>query len=101
MSYLSTFSHENQAVRNWINFINETKVFDTLKRAQYFMMSGISLGDTSLIEYAASLDSRAINTPVDQNILLAVDAVLSTVTGCKLSGTVDKAAPPASLSFPS
>ena len=90
MSYPSTFRHENQAVQNWINFINTTDSLDTLKRAQYFMMSGISLNDTKLIEYSVSLDKNVINTPVDQGILTAVDAVLSPVTGTNLSGTVDE-----------
>ena len=90
MSYPSTFRHENQAVQNWINFINTTDSLDTLKRAQYFMMSGISLNDTKLIEYSVSLDKNVISTPVDQSILTAVDAVLSPVTGTNLSGTVDE-----------
>ena len=90
MSYPSTFRHENQAVQNWINFINTTDSLDTLKRAQYFMMSGISLNDTKLIEYSVSLDKNVVNTPVDQSILTAVDAVLSPVTGTNLSGTVDE-----------
>ena len=90
MSYPSTFRHENQAVQNWINFINTTDSLDTLKRAQYFMMSGISLNDTKLIEYSVSLDKNVVSTPVDQSILTAVDAVLSTVTGTNLSGTVDE-----------
>ena len=90
MSYHSTFRHENQAVQNWINFINTTDSLDTLKRAQYFMMSGISLNDTKLIEYSVSLDKNVISTPVDQSILTAVDAVLSPVTGTNLSGTVDE-----------
>ena len=92
MSYPSTFRHENQAVQNWINFINTTDSLDTLKRAQYFMMSGISLNDTKLIEYSVSLDKNVISTPVDQSILTAVDAVLSPVTGTNLSGTVDETA---------
>ena len=90
MSYPSTFRHENQAVQNWINFINTTDSLDTLKRAQYFMMSGISLNDTKLIEHSVSLDKNVISTPVDQSILTAVDAVLSCVTGTNLSGTVDE-----------
>ena len=90
MSYPSTFRHENQAVQNWINFINTTDSLDTLKRAQYFMMSGISLNDTKLIEYSVSLDKNVVSTPVDQSILTAVDAVLSPVTGTNLSGTVDE-----------
>jgi len=89
MSYPSTFHHENQAIRNWIKFLITAGNLDTLKRAQYFMMSGISLNDTKLIEYSVSLDKNVINTPVDQSTLTAVDAVLSTVTGMKLSVTVD------------
>ncbi len=54
------------------------------------MMSGISLNDTKLIEYSVSLDKNVVSTPVDQGILTAVDAVLSTVTGMKLSSTVDE-----------
>ena len=53
-------------------------------------MSGISLNDTKLIEYSVSLDKNVVSTPVDQSILTAVDAVLSTVTGTNLSGTVDE-----------
>ena len=90
MSYPSTFHHENQAVRNWIKFLITSESLDTLQRAQYFMMSGISLNDTKLIEYSVSLDKNVVNTPVDQGILTAVDAVLSTVTGMKLSSTVDE-----------
>ena len=90
MSYPSTFHHENQAVRNWIKFLITADNLDTLKRAQYFMMSGISLNDTKLIEYSVSLDKNVVNTPVDQGILTAVDAVLSPVTGMKLSSTVDE-----------
>ena len=93
MSYPSTFRHENQAVQNWINFINTTDSLDTLKRAQYFMMSGIALGDCNLIEYSISLEEEVVNTPVDQSILTAIDAVLSPVTGCNLSGGgLDRAA---------
>ena len=92
MSYPSTFRHENQAVQNWIEFLNNDKTLDTLKRAQYFMMSGISLNDTKLIEHSVSLDKNVINTPVDKSILTAVDAVLSPVTKMNLSGTVDEAA---------
>ena len=92
MSYPSTFHHENQAVRNWIKFLITADNLDTLKRAQYFMMSGISLNDTKLIEYSVSLDKNVVNTPVDQSILTAVDAVLSPVTGTNLSGTVDETA---------
>ena len=92
MSYPSTFRHENQAVQNWIEFLNTTDSLDTLKRAQYFMMSGISLNDTKLIEHSVSLDKNVVNTPVDQGILTAVDAVLSPVTGTNLSGTVDETA---------
>ena len=92
MSYPSTFHHENQAVRNWIKFIITADNLDTLKRAQYFMMSGISLNDTKLIEYSVSLDKNVINTPVDKSILTEVDAVLSPVTKMNLSGTVDETA---------
>ena len=86
------FSHENQAVCNWIKFLNTTDKLDTVKRAQYFMMSGIALGDCKLIEYSVSLDKNVVNTPVDQGILTAIDAVLSPVTGCNLSGAVDEVA---------
>jgi len=92
MSYPSTFRHENQAVQNWIKYIHETDSLDTLKRAQYFMMSGISLNDTKLIEYSVSLDKNVVSTPVEQSILIIVDSVLSCVTGCNLSGTVNEAA---------
>ena len=92
MSYPSTFHHENQAVRNWIKFLITTDSLDTLKRAQYFMMSGISLNDTKLIEYSVSLDKNVINTPVDKSILTEVDAVLSPVTKMNLSCTVDETA---------
>ena len=93
MSYPSTFHHENQAVRNWIKFLYTTDKLDTFKRAQYFMMSGIALGDCKLIEYSVSLDKNVVNTPVDQSILTAIDAVLSPVTGCNLSGGgLDRAA---------
>ena len=86
MSYPSTFYHENQAVRNWIKFINENKTLDNLKRSQYFMMSGIVLNDTELMIYAISQDQRVINSPVNRGILIVVDSVLSCVTGCNLSG---------------
>ena len=93
MSYPSTFHHENQAVRNWIKFLYTTDKLDTFKRAQYFMMSGIALGDCNLIEYSISLEEEVVNTPVDQSILTAIDAVLSPVTGCNLSGGgLDRAA---------
>ena len=93
MSYPSTFHHENQAVRNWIKFLYTSDKLDTFKRAQYFMMSGIALGDCKLIEYSVSLDKNVVNTPVDQSILTAIDAVLSPVTGCNLSGGgLDRAA---------
>ena len=92
MSYPSTFHHENQAVRNWIKFLYTTDKLDTFKRAQYFMMSGIALGDCNLIEYYISLEEEVVTTPVDQSILTAIDAVLSPVTGMNLSGTVDEKA---------
>ena len=91
-TYISTFTHENQAVRNWIKFINTTDKLDTVKRAQYFMMSGIALGDCKLIEYSVSLDNNIVNMPVHHSILTAIDAVLSPITGCNLSGTINEVA---------
>ena len=84
MSYLSTFNHEDNVVNNWIkNIINQIGE-NTLIKAQYFMMSGISLNDCKLIEYAISLDKSVVDSPVSNYILTIVDSILSPVTGFKL-----------------
>ena len=88
MSYLSTFNHENKAVDNWIKFIINELSISKLEKAQYFMMSGIALGDIKLIEYAIELDKTSLDAPLNNHILTVVDSILSPVTGCNFSSAV-------------
>ena len=108
-TYISTFTHENQAVRNWIEFINSNDKMTAFEKAQYFVMTGISMNDCKLIEYGISLDKSAVNTPVSNNVLQIIDAIMSPVTGCHLSSnksdevceaTVSSVASPPPLSSP-
>lgn len=84
-TYISTFTHEKQAVCNWIEFINSNDKMTVFEKAQYFVMTGISMNDCKLIEYGISLDKSVINTPVSNNTLQIIDAIMSPVTGCHLS----------------
>lgn len=79
------FCHNNEAVKHYIDTL--FKSANSTQRNQLILMAGIALSDTKLIQYACSIDSSIINTPVPQGILNATDAVLSEVTGHTLSTT--------------
>ena len=69
-----TFHHSNYAINTFVNYILDS---ENLKyRSQFIIMSGISLNNMALIEYACEIDPSCVNTQIESSVEFWIKSVI-------------------------
>lgn len=68
------FTHENQAIHNFINLLL-ADTLNTQHRSALIIMSGIMLNNIELIKYAADIDPAVVNTPIPLAVQQVIEGI--------------------------